>query len=151
MSGETRVTTRPDETQQAGVELAARLRPGDLVILSGPLGAGKTVFVKGLALGMGIDPKDVHSPSYTMVSEYGPAPSGVRLVHADLYRVDEAAEIDELGLADYLTGDHVVAVEWGERLPAVLKRDAIVVSIEDAGEERRRLSVSHAGSSGLPA
>src|SRR4030095_17029992 len=112
-------------------ELAARLRPGDLVILTGPLGAGKTVFVKGLAQGLGIDPNVGHSPSYTMVSEYGPAPSGLRLGHADLYRVDEAAEVDELGLADYITDGHVLAVEWGERLPAVLRQGAIRVSIED--------------------
>ena len=141
MFDDTRVTSRPEETFQAGVELAASLKPGDLVILSGPLGAGKTVFVKGLAQGIGIDPRDVHSPSYTMVSEHGPTPAGLRLVHADLYRVDEAAEIDELGLADYLTGGHLLAVEWGERLPAVLRKGAIVVSIEDAGDDRRRLSI----------
>lgn len=141
MREETRVTSGPDETFQAGVALASRLEPGDLVILTGPLGAGKTVFVKGLASGMGIDPKDVHSPSYTMVSEYGPAASGLRLVHADLYRVDETGEIDELGLTDFLTGEHIVAVEWGERLPAILRRGAILVSIEDAGGETRRLSI----------
>lgn len=141
MREETRVTSDPDETFQAGVALASRLEPGDLVILTGPLGAGKTVFVKGLASGMGIDPKDVHSPSYTMVSEYGPAASGLRLVHADLYRVDETGEIDELGLTDFLTGEHIVAVEWGERLPAILRRGAILVSIEDAGGETRRLSI----------
>ena len=141
MTEQTRVTCSPEETFQAGVEFAARLNPGDLVILSGPLGAGKTVFVKGLAQGLGINPRDVHSPSYTMVSEYGPSSNGRRLVHVDLYRVDEAAEIHELGLADYLTGDHVVAVEWGERLPAVLRKGAIFVSIEDAGDERRRLSI----------
>lgn len=141
MTEQTRVTCSPEETFQAGVEFAARLNPGDLVILSGPLGAGKTVFVKGLAQGLGINPRDVHSPSYTMVSEYGPSSNGRRLVHVDLYRVDEAAEIHELGLGDYLTGDHVVAVEWGERLPAVLRKGAIFVSIEDAGDERRRLSI----------
>ena len=141
MFDDTRVTSRPEETFQAGVELAASLKPGDLVILSGPLGAGKTVFVKGLAQGIGIDPRDVHSHSYTMVSEYGPTPAGLRLVHADLYRVDETAEIDELGLADYLTGGHLLAVEWGEKLPAVLRKGAIVVSIEDAGDDRRRLSI----------
>ena len=141
MTEQTRLTTRPDETLAAGVELASELRPGDVVILTGPLGAGKTVFVKGLAQGLGIDPNVVHSPSYTMVSEYGPAPSGLRLVHADLYRVDEAAEVDELGLADYVTGGHVLAVEWGERLPAVLRQGAIRVSIEDAGDERRQLTI----------
>lgn len=141
MTEQTRVTCCPEQTFQAGVEFAAGLKPGDLVILSGPLGAGKTVFVKGLAQGLGFDPRDVHSPSYTMVSEYGPCPMGRRLVHVDLYRVDEAAEIDELGLADYLTGDHIVAVEWGERLPPVLRKGAILVSIEDAGDERRRLSI----------
>ena len=141
MTGETRLTHRPEETFQAGVELAGHLVPGDLVILTGPLGAGKTVFVKGIAQGMGIDPRDVHSPSYTMVSEYGPSASGRRLVHVDLYRVDETAEIEELGLGDYLAGDHVVAVEWGERLPPVLGQGAIRVQLADAGGESRRLTI----------
>ena len=141
MNDETRTTCRPEETFLAGEELAARLFPGDLVILSGPLGAGKTVFVKGLAQGLGLDSTAVHSPSYTMVSEYGPSVTGRRLVHVDLYRVDETAEIEELGLADYLTRDHIVAVEWGERLPEALKRGAVLVSFEDAGEDRRRISI----------
>jgi len=122
--------------------MAAVLRPGDLVILTGSLGAGKTVFVRGMARGLGLDPDEVHSPSFTMVSEYGPAPSGRRLVHVDLYRIADPRETEELGLAEHLDDDRVMAVEWGEKLPDRLRRGAIVVTIEDAGGDRRRVSIA---------
>lgn len=76
-----------EDTRRAGAELARRLRPGDAVLLEGELGAGKTVFVKGLAEGLGLDPDDVSSPSFALVHEYGPAGRPPVLVHADLYRV----------------------------------------------------------------
>ncbi|HEY3174654.1 MAG TPA: tRNA (adenosine(37)-N6)-threonylcarbamoyltransferase complex ATPase subunit type 1 TsaE [Candidatus Polarisedimenticolia bacterium] len=141
-------TDSAEATARAGRLLAARLGPGDVVVLSGPLGAGKTVFVRGLAEGMGIDARDVHSPSFTIVSEYGPSASGRLLVHADLYRIESAGEVEELGLADSLSGDRVVAVEWGEKLPERLRRGAILVVLQDAGGDRRRLTVSFPAGTG---
>ena len=135
------VTDSAEATVEAGRKLAAGLKPGDIVILSGPLGTGKTVFVRGLAEGCGIDTREVHSPSFTIVSEYGPSASGRSLVHADLYRIDSAGEIEDLGLADYLSGDRIIAVEWGEKLPEKLRRGAILVTLEDAGDDRRRLTI----------
>ena len=136
------LTRSEAETVLAARDLASRLAPGTLLILTGPLGAGKTAFVRGLAEGMGIDARQVHSPSFTIVTEYGPAPSGRRLVHVDLYRVDREAEIAELGLTEGLQGDRVMAVEWGEKLPNRLREGAAIVQIEDAGGEERRITIT---------
>jgi tRNA threonylcarbamoyladenosine biosynthesis protein TsaE len=138
-------TFRTDSEQgtfEEGRRLAASLRSGDIVLLTGSLGAGKTVFVRGIAAGLGLDPNAVHSPSFTIVSEYGPSPSGVKLVHVDLYRIDAAAEIEDLGLADYLEGGHVLAVEWGEKMPDRLRSGAVRVTIDDDGEDSRLLTIA---------
>ena len=135
-------TLSEDQTAEAGRRLARSLGAGDIVMLSGTLGTGKTVFVRGLAEGLGLDPRHVHSPSFTILSEYGPAATGRRLVHVDLYRIDNPAEIEELGLTDYLATDCVIVVEWGEKLPQRLQRGAIRVTLEDAGGEERRLEIA---------
>lgn len=138
----TLLTRSEAETVLAARDLVGRLAPGTLLILTGPLGAGKTAFVRGLAEGMGIDARQVHSPSFTIVTEYGPAPSGRRLVHVDLYRVDREAEIAELGLAEGLQGDRVMAVEWGEKLPRGLRAGATIVELQDAGGEMRCITIT---------
>ena len=100
-----------DETRAAGARLARRLRPGDVVFLEGELGAGKTVFVKGLAEGLGLDPDEVTSPSFALVHEYGPPGRPPVLVHVDLYRLpEEGASLEDLGLD--ARGDSILAVEW---------------------------------------
>jgi len=91
------VTRSPEETEALAARLAAALRPGDRVALCGPLGGGKTTFVRGLARGLGLDPTDVHSPTFTRVHRYR---GRITLVHADLYRVDTAEGYAELGLDD---------------------------------------------------
>lgn len=129
-------TCSEEETSAAGERLAASLRPGDLVLLYGDLGSGKTAFVRGLARGLGADPEEVSSPTFTLVQEY---PGRVTLFHVDLYRLDER-EADDLGLEELILGDGVVAIEWAERWRG-RPGDAIEVRIEDAGEDRRRISV----------
>lgn len=99
-------------TESLARELAAGLGPGDLILLSGDLGAGKTAFVRGLAAGLSCDPDLVSSPTFTLVQEYR---GRVTLRHVDLYRVDDPVEIEELDL-DGMLADAVVAVEWAERL-----------------------------------
>src|SRR5262245_60446174 len=103
-----------EETAAVGRELAATLRAGSVVLLVGELGAGKTAFVRGLAEGLGVDPTDVSSPTFTLLQEYrgGRLP----LLHVDLYRLDDAREIDDLGL-DELAADGVLAIEWADKLP----------------------------------
>ena len=125
------------ETEDVGCQLAAGLTAGQVVLLSGPLGAGKTAFTRGLARGMSCDETAVSSPTFTLVQEYaGP----VRLQHVDLYRL-APAEVDDLALEDLLE-DAVMAVEWPERwlrAPA----DAITVTIEPAGESMRRIRIGN--------
>jgi len=116
------------------------MRPGTTILLSGDLGAGKTAFVKGLAAGLGIDPDDVTSPTFTLVHEHrgGRLP----LIHVDLYRLD-TAELDEIGLDPDLAFTGVVAVEWAERLARPIL-GATRVRIADDGGERRTLTISEA-------
>lgn len=106
-------THSQDETAAIGRRLAPTLGPGAIVLLEGSLGAGKTAFVRGLAHGMGVDPGEVTSPTFTLIQEYrgGRLP----LYHVDLYRL-ESIEIDELGLDEIIAGRGVTAIEWPDRL-----------------------------------
>lgn len=135
------VTTSEDETVAAGERLAQLLGPGDVVLLYGDLGAGKTAFVRGLAQGLGADPAEVSSPTFTLVQEYH---GRATLYHVDLYRLEER-EVDDLGLEELVLGDGVVAIEWAERWRG-RPDDVIEVRIEDVGEERRRLTIDRPGS-----
>jgi tRNA threonylcarbamoyladenosine biosynthesis protein TsaE len=135
-SGETE-TSSESETEAAGESLGRELRPGNVVLLYGDLGAGKTAFVRGMARGIGANPDDVSSPTFTLVQEY-PGPAAT-LYHVDLYRL-EGPEIDDLGLEDLVSGDGIVAIEWAERWTA-RPDDVREVWIEDIGEDRRRIRV----------
>lgn len=120
------------ETLELAGRLARELAPGDWVLLKGPLGAGKTVFVRGLAGALGLDEDRVHSPTFTLVTEYGhPA----RLAHVDLYRIEKPAELDELGLDELAENGAILAVEWGERLPAGAAPRAwrVTIDVEESG------------------
>ena len=126
------------ETAAAGKTLAASLQPGAIVLLSGDLGAGKTAFVRGMAEGLGIDPAEVTSPTFTLVQEYrgGQLP----LYHVDLYRL-EAAEVDDLGLEEMTLEGGVTAIEWPDRLPRPFA-DAIVVRIEHGDASTRTIHIA---------
>ena len=125
------------DTRDIARGLAAELTPGTVILLSGDLGAGKTAFVKGLAEGLGLDPDEVTSPTFTLVHEYrgGRLP----LVHVDLYRLDRA-ELDEIGLDDDLAVAGIVAIEWAERLARGIV-GAIHINIRDAGGDSRIIEV----------
>lgn len=131
------LTYSEEETQAVARDLAAHLRPGDVVRLSGELGAGKTAFVRGLAVGLDIDPEAVSSPTFTLVHEY----RGGRLVlyHADLYRLDSAATA-ELGLEETGVAAAVLAIEWPDRLTHAMP-GAIDVAMELTGDTTRRITV----------
>jgi tRNA threonylcarbamoyladenosine biosynthesis protein TsaE len=124
-------------TSAAGEALGRGLGPGDVVLLYGDLGAGKTAFVRGMARGVGANPDDVSSPTFTIVQEY--AGTSLTMYHVDLYRL-EPAEIDDLGLEDLVVGDGVVAIEWAERWSG-RPDDVTEVRIEDAGEDQRRIRI----------
>ena len=138
----------PEATAAAAGALSGCLGEAGLVIaLTGPLGAGKTAFVKGLAAGLGLDPARVASPTFVIASEY--SVSGRRLAHVDLYRVESEAELEAAGFLDLLEPGAVVAVEWAERFPEALPPDRIELRIErPAGPTDPSLRVLHATGSG---
>jgi tRNA threonylcarbamoyladenosine biosynthesis protein TsaE len=136
---ETHVTHSEEETQAVARNHAAGLVAGDVLLLSGTLGAGKTAFVRGLAEGLGIDPSEVSSPTFTLVHEY----RGGRLTfyHADLYRLDRAATAD-LGLEEMGVADGVLAIEWPDRLTHAMP-GAASVDIAIVDDTTRRIVVRY--------
>ncbi len=114
MAARTITTQSEEETAAIGREVASTLSAGDVLLLYGDLGAGKTAFVRGLAEGLGIRRDEVSSPTFTLIQEYrgGRLP----LFHVDLYRIDDPREFDELGL-DEIAEDGVLAIEWADKLP----------------------------------
>jgi tRNA threonylcarbamoyladenosine biosynthesis protein TsaE len=108
------------ETLAVGRALAAVVRPGDIVAIDGPLGAGKTRLVRGLAMGMGFEGNVVSSPTYVVVNEYVLGEGESRLFHADAYRLSGPDDLDSLGWERVVDGSGVVAVEWAERVAAAL-------------------------------
>ncbi len=131
------ITASEEETSLAGEALGRDLEPGDVVLLFGDLGAGKTAFVRGMARGIGADPEDVSSPTFTIVQEY--AGRSATLYHVDLYRL-ESAEIDDLGLDDLVSSDGIVAIEWAERWKG-RPDDVTEVRLEHRGEDRRAIDI----------
>lgn len=133
-------TSGPEQTEALGAELAKRLHPGDVVLLEGELGAGKTTFVRGASRSLGVT-VPVTSPTFTIGQRYLGA---VRVAHVDLFRVvDLGAEDPEL-LADYVAPDTITFVEWpshGQDKVASLGRIAARITIEHAGNDRRRVTI----------
>jgi tRNA threonylcarbamoyladenosine biosynthesis protein TsaE len=135
---ETLETTGEEETAAAGERLAPHLEPGAIVLLHGELGAGKTAFVRGLARGLGIDPEDVSSPTFTLVQEYR-GPRGT-LFHVDLYRLTPV-EVDDLGLDELSASGGIVAIEWPDRWRDP-PPEACEVRLEHRGGDRRALTIA---------
>ena len=147
------LTKSPEETAEAGKALAATLAIGSVVCLYGGLGAGKTVFVKGMASALGLEPRDIISPSYTIIAEYGIAEKGIAehgiaendshppLYHVDLYRLERGADIESLGLYDYMEGKGITVIEWADRLPPEETAGAIKVHINLVTEDQREIII----------
>ncbi len=135
------VSDDESETRQLGKELACRLVPGDLVLLEGNLGAGKTVFVKGLAAGLGLNEAAVASPTFALVHEYGPDGVAPVLAHVDLYRLsgDSPAALEELGLRDLRRGGAILAIEWPR--PFLFEAGAWHVRVGIEKGTRRRIEI----------
>ena len=128
-----------EETIALGERLATQLQRGDVLALSGELGAGKTALVKGIARGLGIA-QDVTSPTFTLIHEYrgGRLP----LFHLDLYRLDSAGQALTIGIEDYLDPDGVTVIEWAEKIETLLPERAIQIRIECLGETGRRIQIT---------
>ena len=124
---EQRLCAAPADTEALAASLASALHPGDVLLLSGPLGAGKTCFTRGLAAGLGLQADQVLSPTFQLVRELrgGRLP----LFHIDLYRLSGPAEAARLGLEEYFDGDGVSVVEWPERLGALAPTGAWAVAL----------------------
>jgi tRNA threonylcarbamoyladenosine biosynthesis protein TsaE len=132
-------TDGPSGTEAAGADLAENLRPGDVVLVSGDLGAGKTTLVRGAARALGVD-GPVTSPTFTIGRRYA---GRMAVAHVDLYRLDGLDAEDPALLVDYLTPDAVAFVEWPERARGALPDAAVSVQIEHLGGDVRRIVVEH--------
>jgi tRNA threonylcarbamoyladenosine biosynthesis protein TsaE len=132
-----RLTQSEAETAAVARDLAASLHAGSVLLLSGNLGAGKTAFVRGLAAGLGIDPDEVSSPTFTLIHEY--RGGRLTLYHVDLYRLERAATAD-LGLEELGVSDGVLAIEWPDRLSHELP-DATAIRIDMVNEETRAITI----------
>ena len=125
------ITENAEQTRKIAAEYAKTLRGGDVVLLDGDMGAGKTVFVKGLALGMGIT-EEVTSPTYAYMNDY----DGI-LYHYDCYRLRDGNQAINLGLTDYFEAGGICLIEWAENIKSVLPENCKRVTIKSLGEKKR--------------
>jgi tRNA threonylcarbamoyladenosine biosynthesis protein TsaE len=132
------ITRSERETLELGEKFALELKDGDIVELNGRLGAGKTVFTKGIASGLGIT-EDVTSPTFTILKEYS---GRLKLNHFDLYRIDDEEELKGIGFYDYLGAEGVCVIEWAEKAPPP---ERISVNIEVTGDDERTIEILTAG------
>ena len=135
------ITTSPEETFRIGEQIGAQLSGGEILLLDGPLGAGKTVFVKGLATAIGVEPDEVTSPSFTLVNPYD---GRLPVFHIDLYRLDEGAPAAEaVDLEEMLSNEQaVIIIEWAHRLGNYrLPSNAWRIDINGDGEEARVIRI----------
>ena len=124
-------TTSADETRALGAALASVLRPGDVVVLAGDLGSGKTTFAQGVAAALGVEER-VTSPTFTIVHEYA---GRIPLAHVDVYRLETLGELHDLGFEEIVDGTRVTLIEWGDMVAQALPTDRLSVVLEAGGLE----------------
>ena len=133
------ITNSHDETLALGEKIGKYLDPGTVLALSGDLGSGKTIFVQGLAKGLDVpDDYYITSPTYTLINEY---PGRYRLFHVDLYRIENYADFDDIGLYEILRSDGVVAIEWADKLPKNFLPEYLAIHIDILNDESRKISM----------
>lgn len=133
----------PESTIRFGKVLGSCAGPGQVIALIGELGAGKTTLVKAIARGAGISNDDmVSSPSYTLINEYY---GRIPIYHFDLYRLEGAGDIEELGYVEYLEGEGLSLIEWADMAPQMLPPEYLEVKIEITGDESRKISLTAKG------
>jgi len=133
-----------EQTRRIGARLAALLQPGDLILLEGAFGAGKTSFTQGIARGLGVGSDYITSPTFTLINEYenGRLP----LYHVDLYRLEAPDQVRDLGLLDYIEGDGVTVIEWPERAKGLLPDGFLQIILTDLTDTKRALRFHAEGS-----
>ena len=129
-----------EETMDVGRRFARHLKKGDIVALKGELGTGKTVFVKGAASALGIDPDSVNSPTFVIMNYY---PGKTALYHFDLYRLEKPQEISSVNFDEYFYGDGICFLEWPERLGGLLPKNHWLVELRHKSENQRDLCISY--------
>ena len=128
-----------EETEQLGAELAQQLQPGDVLALTGEIGAGKTTFARGLAQGLGIPAASVASPSFVLVRQHS---SGrMPLYHADLFRLDNLPQAANVGLEECYEAGGVTLIEWGNKVPGVLPEEFLEIRFDLLDSQSRRISL----------
>lgn len=128
----------PAQTRRLGAQIAKQLKPGDVVALTGAIGAGKTTFVKGLAQGLGVPADAVSSPSFVLVREYS---GRIPLYHADLFRLEGLPEAMTVGLEEYYEAQGVTVIEWGMQIPAVLPNEFLEICFKVTDSKTRQLKL----------
>lgn len=138
-------TDSEQQTMALASSLARRLQGGDVVTLDGPLGSGKTCFVRGMAIGLGIDPGEVSSPTFVIRHEYA-APSGPSLTHLDAYRIHDPDELESIGWEELLqSSSTIIAIEWAGRITSALPAGTINVTFAHLGLTSRDLTLRTSG------
>ncbi len=137
------ITNSLDETRALGKKTGKHLEPGTVLALTGDLGSGKTTFVQGLAKGLDV-PNNYYitSPTYTLINEY---PGRYHLFHVDLYRIENYADFDDIGLYEILRSDGVVAIEWADKLPKNLITEYLAIHIDILNDKSRKISMAAYG------
>ncbi len=127
------------ETIRLGKEIGRLLQPGDVTALVGELGAGKTQFIKGLARGAGMgDTVCLSSPTFTLVHQYE---GRVPFYHIDLYRIETDGQMEELGFEEYIFGRGITAIEWADRFPSLIPKEALWITLLYSGRNRRSIEI----------
>tara|TARA_B100001123_G_C14945549_1_gene881493 strand:+ start:154 stop:663 length:510 start_codon:yes stop_codon:yes gene_type:complete len=138
-------SSSPDETQSLGNKIGRLSTPGDLILMTGELGAGKTCFTQGVLNGIG-SPDHVRSPTFVLVMEYK---ARIPLYHADLYRISESAELDSIGIEDYFNSDGICVVEWADRFDYLYQLEHLAIQIDwdrsGPSSEKRRINLTSKG------
>ncbi|MEM9882437.1 MAG: tRNA (adenosine(37)-N6)-threonylcarbamoyltransferase complex ATPase subunit type 1 TsaE [Planctomycetota bacterium] len=134
-----------EQTVACGRAIGQLARPGDVITLEGQLGAGKTQLVRGLALGLGLDPTQVSSPTFVLIQEYVDADDAVRLLHLDAYRLSRPEDLEGVGCEGELMARVVAAVEWPSRVDDVWGEAALRLSLDHLGGDRRGIRVDATG------
>lgn len=136
------ITHSPEETIKTAEKLGAFIKAGDMIAYKGGLGAGKTTFTRGIAIGMGLG-DNVTSPTFALVNEY--RGENITLYHFDMYRIESEDDLESTGFYDYPFEENAAAIEWSENIAQFLPKDTIYITINSLGEQEREIIIEDGG------